>query len=242
MNDRRDSDPSAYEEALELLRGHDSDSPDRAEAEYLEPVIAMLREVPREAWKAPTPPRIDLASVTERKADRPETRAGDRTDRTRRFRMPGIFAGWPGLVAGAAAAVALVAIGVVFGVLLGGDRLGSDFSPSERVALAGVAPEAPAGALGEVLVADSGGEPIELDVSGLRPNAEGEYYEFWLLGAKGELVSLGSFRVDDSGESKVRLPLPVDPADYGYFDVSIEKEDGSPDHSGKSVLRGLTKA
>jgi hypothetical protein len=34
----------------------------------------------------------------------------------------------------------------------------------------------------------------------------------------------------------------VDPADYGYFDVSIEKEDGSPEHSGKSVLRGLTKA
>lgn len=240
MNERRDSDFGAYEEALDLLGGPGASPSAEREAERLEPTVAMLRKVPREAWKAPLPPELDLTAVTG--ANR-EAGSEAREQGRRRTGFAELLAGgWPRLVAGAAAAVALLAIGVVFGVVLGGDRSGGSFAPSERVVLSGVTPEAPEAASGEVLVADGGDEPLELDVSGLEPTGEGEYYEFWLLGAEGELVSLGSFRVDEAGDSKVRLPLPVDPADYGYFDLSIEKEDGSPGHSGKSVLRGLTKA
>ena len=69
---------------------------------------------------------------------------------------------------------------------------------------------------------------------------DSEFYELWLLGKEGELVSLGSFRVGEEGQSQIEVPLPVNPGKYEYFDVSIQPENGSPDHSGRSVLRGST--
>jgi anti-sigma-K factor RskA len=238
----RDEEFNAYEEALDLVEG--ADRADSIEAEHLEPVISMLQGIPREAWKAPIPPRLDMQAVTGREPIEVERAPEPRRDQARSGRsgIAGIFGSWPRLVAGGIAVAATLGVGVVLGLALGGGTGSSEFSPSERLVLSSIGEETPAGATGEVLVADTGSEPLELDVSGLRPTDQGEYYEFWLLGTEGELVSLGSFRVDDAGQTKVRLPLPVDPSDYGYFDVSIEKEDGSPGHSGKSVLRGLTKA
>jgi anti-sigma-K factor RskA len=237
MTERRDDDSSAFEEALDLLDGDHAGASRDVEAKHLEPAVAMLRSIPREAWKAPLPPRLDLEAVTGRKqAEAPRV-----LRESSRRRRAGFFGSWPRLVAGGMAVAAMVGVGVVLGLVLGGGS-STEFTPSERLVLSGIGEEVPSGASGEVLIADRGSEPLELDVNGLKPNEGKEFYEFWLLGKKGELVSLGSFRVDQEGSSRVRLPLPVDPADYGYFDVSIEKEDGSPEHSGKSVLRGLTKA
>ncbi len=102
----------------------------------------------------------------------------------------------------------------------------------------------PAGASGEVKLtgrSDGDDEKAVLDVSGLKPNADGDFYELWLIGDNDELVSLGSFRVPPDGRSQIEVPVPVNPGKYRYFDVSIEPDDGSPDHSGRSVLRGPTK-
>lgn len=77
-------------------------------------------------------------------------------------------------------------------------------------------------------------------VRGLKPSARGDFYELWLLGDDGELVSLGSFRAPRSGAATVRVPLPVDPARYRYLDVSREPDDGDPGHSSISILRGPT--
>ncbi len=67
-----------------------------------------------------------------------------------------------------------------------------------------------------------------------------EAIEAWLLGKDGELVALGSFKVGKEGKKSIELPLPANPAIFRYFDVSIQPYNGSPDHSGRSVLRGLT--
>jgi hypothetical protein len=89
------------------------------------------------------------------------------------------------------------------------------------------------------VAADDDGRAM-LTVDGLAPNGD-DFYEVWLLGDRG-LVSLGSFRVGADGSAAVDLQLPVDPARYGSFDVSLEPDDGDPEHSSDSVLRGPTSA
>ena len=77
-------------------------------------------------------------------------------------------------------------------------------------------------------------------MSGLPPSSGDTFYELWLIGSAGELVSLGSFRVPGSGSATVTVPLPAGPERYGTIDVSREPADGDPGHSNDSVLRGRT--
>ena len=68
----------------------------------------------------------------------------------------------------------------------------------------------------------------------------GEYYELWLLDGPGKLVSLGSFRVPPSGEARVEVPMPADPRLFRFVDISVERLDEGPEHSGLSVMRART--
>jgi anti-sigma-K factor RskA len=236
-----------------------SDPSLKAEVDRLRPVVSRLESVPEDGWHSPEPPPLDLAAITgttlsvpepeltksasaEPAADPAETAAPRR--RTRRERGS-LFGNWrfPQVAVAAFSALVLLAAGTVLGMRLG-DEGGPVAGPSETLALSTIGEEVPAGASGEVRltgVSEGGGEKAVLDVNGLAPNREGEFYELWLLGAEGELVALGSFKVEPDGASQIEVPVPVDPAEFQYFDVSIEPEDGSPDHSGRSVLRGLTK-
>ena len=55
--------------------------------------------------------------------------------------------------------------------------------------------------------------------------------------ASGEdMVSLGSFRAGTDGRVRVTLAR-VDPAGARFVDVSVERDDGDPTHSRRSVLR-----
>ena len=81
---------------------------------------------------------------------------------------------------------------------------------------------------------------VNVRVSGLPPTTDGQFYEMWLLGADKQLVGLGSFRVGEDGTATLKLPLPVNPDQFSYFDISLEPGDGNPGHSGVSVLRGPT--
>jgi anti-sigma-K factor RskA len=94
-------------------------------------------------------------------------------------------------------------------------------------------------AQGEVRLARTG-RRATLRVSGLKPSRRGQFYELWLLNPPGDLVSLGSFRVDADGRARLAVPLPVDPSRYRFLDVSVEPDDGNPAHSTRSVLRGRT--
>jgi anti-sigma-K factor RskA len=227
----------------------ESDPALKEEVERLRPVIGGLEAQPPEAWGMPEPPALDMAAIVA--ADDPVADAGEADDapaapaasgRPRRRREPFRLFGfaWPQVAVGAVSAFALLAVGVVLGLQLGSD---SDVSgtPGRTLALSGLG-DAPSDASGEVILTGDTGDAVTLDVSGLRPTADGEYYELWLLGENSELVSLGSFRVDPEGSSSIEVPLPVDPDGYRYFDVSVEREDGDPGHSGDSVLRGLTRS
>jgi anti-sigma-K factor RskA len=236
-----------------------SDPSLKAEVDRLRPVVSRLESVPEEAWNAPEPPPLDLAAITGKPAPAPEPAlarpapaeapadpAEVAAPRRRSKRERGsLFGNWrfPQVAVAAFSALVLLAAGTVLGMQLGDDS-GTVAGPSETLALSTIGDEVPAGASGEVRltgVSEGGGEKAVLDVSGLAPNRDGEFYELWLLGAEGELVALGSFKVEPDGASQIEVPVPVDPAEFQYFDVSIEPEDGSPDHSGRSVLRGLTK-
>lgn len=69
-------------------------------------------------------------------------------------------------------------------------------------------------------------------------SADGSFYELWLLQMEGEelqdLRSLGRVAADGS----VTIPDDVDLGRFSVVDVSVEPDDGNPEHSGDSVLRG----
>lgn len=215
------SDPVAYlldeltpEEAAAFERAMAADAALREEVDRLRPVITRLEAVPNEAWDPPAPPPLRMPEAAKAPAKRP-----------RRLVLRPLVA--------AACAVVLLAAGAGLGAWL--DR---EPSPSEQLALRPVGDLDPAAA-GRVSLS---GDRMTLRVSGLRPSEGDQFYELWLLGADKRLIGLGSFRVGDDGEATFRLPLPVDPGAFDYFDLSLEPGDGDPGHSGVSVLRGPTAA
>ena len=137
------------------------------------------------------------------------------------------------LVAGAglAAAAAAVVVGVgLSGALPGtGDRQ-VDGPPAALTSLGPVA------ASGEVVLsAGTEGRALRIVTEGL-PRPDG-LYEVWLVDlTAGRLVALGT--LDDSGRAELTIPAGVDLADYPEVDISHEPDDGDPQHSGDSVLRG----
>jgi len=65
-----------------------------------------------------------------------------------------------------------------------------------------------------------------------------DFLELWLLEVDEDgvtdLVSLG--RVDGSG--RYAIPEGVDLDTFSVVDISVEPNDGNPEHSGASVVRG----
>jgi anti-sigma-K factor RskA len=240
----------------------------RAEVDRLRPVVSRLESQPADAWEGVEPPPLDIAAIVS--ADAPVASdlgatvvAGDEGADTNS--ADGGLAGqpgagqavpaskpprpsfaerlgfrWPSVVAAAFSALLILAVGIGVGTQLGGDSASPSGEPVQTLALGTIGDEVPPDASGEVVLTSGSDDQATLDVSGLEANGEREFYELWLLGDDGELVALGSFKVEDGGSSQIEVPLPVDPETYRYFDVSIQPENGSPDHSGRSVLRGLT--
>jgi hypothetical protein len=181
----------------------------------LDDLARRLEELPREAWERPVPPPAPWPAEAQARA-----RSGRLVLR-------------PALAALAAAA--LVAVGVAGGVALSGD--GGSGAPDDATRIVLDPLEGSAGAAGSAELA-AGGATAKVSLSGLEPSGGDDFYELWLLGEDGELVSLGSFRVPLSGEAELSVPLPVDPGRFDFVDVSREPADGDPGHSSDSVLRG----
>jgi anti-sigma-K factor RskA len=242
------------EESKRFEAGLEIDPALRAEVDRLQPVIGRLEGRSEEAWAPPEPPALDIAAIVAADLPEPDSdpvpevspESGSATPRRQRRSLAEILGvAWPRIALGALSAVFLLAAGVGVGLRLGGDSAVTEGEPVQTVQLQAYGEEAPPDASGEVLMtSDTGpdGDQMTLDVSGLEQTGEREFYELWLLGEKGELVALGSFRVPSDGSSTIEVPLPVDPDRYRYFDISIQPENGDPQHSGRSVLRGLTKS
>jgi hypothetical protein len=123
------------------------------------------------------------------------------------------------LAVAAALAVAAFALGVAVGD--GSRGRNTDFV----VDMSGTAsaPDASASVIVYELD-DAGNWPMELEVEGLSPAAEGRVYELWLTKAGDPVSVCGSFVTEDDGSASVPMnaPWPLDD-----FDGWIVVEDGS---------------
>jgi anti-sigma-K factor RskA len=171
-----------------------------------------------------------VAAIAAERVTSPAPPATADLDVQRRRRRPGR---WLGAVAAAALALAIGA-----GLLL--TREG-DEQPGDQLAITGtdLAPDASATAV----VDDTGaGVAIRLDLRGLEPAPEGQYYQGWLRNAEGELVSIGTFHMRD-GDATITLWAGVEVKDYPTLTVTLQTEDEGTGSSGQVVLRGsLTDA
>jgi anti-sigma-K factor RskA len=179
-----------------------------------------LERLPREAWDRPTPPPPSWPPEEERRTRR----------RGRLVLRP---------LAAAAVSLVLVGAGIGVGLLLSDDDSADDpGTEAVRVELSPVEGSGAAGGSGVAELRPQAGGRATVTLSGLAPSTNRDFYELWLLGDDGELVSLGSVRVPDSGSATLDVELPVDPEQFRFLDVSREPADGKPSHSGDSVLRG----
>jgi hypothetical protein len=194
----------------------------------LDDLERRLEALPREAWERPVPPPAPWP--VEEPAPRPGLRDRRPGPRDRLVVRP---------LAAAAASLVLLGAGLGAGLLLAGDdgSTGPGSAPV-RVELKPVG-TGPRDASGVVELGPKAGGRATVRLSGLRPSERGDFYEVWLLGEGGELVSLGSVRVPGSGSATLEdVQLPVDPRRFRFLDVSREPDDGDPGHSSDSVLRG----
>ena len=151
---------------------------------------------------------------------------------------------WPAsrrIALGAAAALLLVAAGVVAFLLTRGD-------PGQVVATASLAHDPEnfdaLGARAQAdadLVGDGGRHSIVIVDAALPAPGAGADLEVWLIrpdseGNVADLVSLGL--VDPADPGTLDVPAGYDPSDYFVVDISVEPRDGDARHSGRSILRG----
>ena len=197
-----------------------------AEAERLRPVVTRLEALEPAAWDPPEAPALAPLPGTAEPAPPAPAPAGPPWWRRALVVRP--------LVAGALALV-LLALGIGAGLLLDGGGSGDDAVSGRVLALDPVEPLGGDAHGTATLSAQDGRATVQL--RGLTPNADGDFYELWLLNSPDDLVSLGSFRVPASGDLDVTVPLPGDPDAFAALDLSIEPGDGDPGHSSRSVLR-----
>jgi len=217
------------ERAADFERRLAGDAELREEVEWLRPLVGRLERMPAEAWEPAEPPPLAMPPEVGT-----ESAPAERGPGRRRLRLPTLTLR---PLPAAGLATLLVAIGLVAGLLVAGGGSAEPDSGAELVL--GRIDDGPAGASGDVEVAANDSRAT-LVVEGLDPNGSDQFYEAWLLDADGKMIALGSFRVGEDGRAEVQVPIPVSPAQYTFFDVSLQEDNGDPAHSGVSVLRGST--
>ena len=96
-------------------------------------------------------------------------------------------------------------------------------------------PEWP-GTSGEAVVEQTAEGQRQIVVSVDAPAPEGTYREVWLL--KPDVSGLVSLGVLEGDEGRFDVPEGLDLSAYPVVDISEERFDGDPAHSGDSVVRG----
>jgi hypothetical protein len=183
----------------------------RAEVEATRGTMVALEALPGEAW-----PEAE-----------PEQEVVETNPKPRRLALH------PAMAVAMVVVAALIGGGI--GALIAG---GGDSSTPAKTAIVLKPLDAPKDSRGDVSMPKA--DTMLLRTHGLPPSAAGDYYEVWLMSSESKLVPVASFRVGESGEASVEVPLPAAPSDYAYFDVSRQTVTGGLDHSQDSVLRGPT--
>lgn len=176
---------------------------------------ALERALPRVAPRAELFDRI-LAEVRDEAVVVPLRPSAARQRRTVRL---------GGLVAiGAAAAVAI-------GVVVRDDEGGLG-DPTARAAIASKTDPSVAG---EALLYD---DRVVVSLANVPVAPAGHHYEVWVLPeGSDEMVSLGTFDPDEATDVQLELELPAQ-GSYAAVDVSVEEDDGPPEHGPTSLGTG----
>lgn len=132
-----------------------------------------------------------------------------------------------GVAAAAVAVIAMVAIPLVL------ERTDGSISTFE-VAGTELTPDAEASVDVEPLAA---GVAITLNITGLPPAGEGEYYAGWLTSPDGEQVPIGSFHWREGG-IPIELWSGVDVERYPTLGITLQREGEPTTSSGVVVLKG----
>ncbi len=140
---------------------------------------------------------------------------------------------WVGPLLGAAAALLAVAA-FSLGVRLTEDD--NERPPDFLIAMAATELAPGAEAVADV-VATPLGTRIILDVTGLPPAPEGQYYEAWLRQSPEVGVSAGTFHLR-GGDGAIELWAGVTMDDYPLITVTLQEEGAGAASSGRVVLRG----
>jgi len=221
----------------------DADPALRAEVEATRGTMAHLEALPGDAWPAAAPSE-DGAGARDSSEAAPRGREAESA--------PAAVA--PGAAAGSARArrprrrlslspalaVAAVLVAAVLGGVVGAliDSGGDSSSPPAKTVLVLQPVDAPKDSRADLSMPDA--DTMLLRTHGLPPSTAGDYYEVWLMSSDEKLVPIASFRVGESGEASVEVPLPAAPDEYTYFDVSRQTVSGGTGHSKESVLRAPT--
>ena len=91
---------------------------------------------------------------------------------------------------------------------------------------------------GIAYIAQQGAQRQMIVQARLDPSTTNEAYEVWLYNADDDAQSIGAQFTDEQGLFVGAGVLPEDFESYEFIDVSRERMDQNPDHSGESVLRG----
>lgn len=197
--------------------------------------LSPSRRAALEARVAASPELTDLLAEQERAVALARSAAAEveapaglraRVDAQRRARRAPAPRRFAVIGATAAAAVAVVAVGlVVFSSGTSGERFQATLAATHLV------PEATGQA---TLTKTSSGWRVELNATGLPRLDDGRFYEAWLRNSAGVLVPVGTFNVGP----KVTLWAGVSPKDFPTLSVTRERADGDQASSGEKVLVG----
>ncbi|MFJ4296902.1 anti-sigma factor domain-containing protein [Curtobacterium sp. NPDC089689] len=148
--------------------------------------------------------------------------------RRRRRTVAGIIAVGIGVLA------LLVGIGVVTGVVPGA---GSGETVVARATLDALPAWGGARGTAELERDRDGRLTLVVDVSGDRDGSDsGALREVWMM--QSDLKGLVSVGFLDGDRGRFTVPADMDLAKYPVVDVSAERDDGDPAHSGDSIVRG----
>jgi len=147
------------------------------------------------------------------------------------------------LVLAAAAALAVLVAGVAIGRSVGapGAPAGGELPTSTIVAqLRPIGALYPAGSGTLTATEHAGVRTMAVHLTGVPDTAGADYLEVWLMnGAGSEIVALGALTRDGAGYTgSFTVPSNLPMAQLDLIDVSAERYDGNPGHSGVSILRG----
>jgi hypothetical protein len=251
-------------EPAEVARGRDAvlellaDALDVGGHDRRERVRTAVAALPDDAWRAPAPgapaapprpPRPDRSAPAaasppegpEPERDRERAVAARELDDEHRFesepskrsRRTGMLA-LLGLIAVVIALIAVLSGGGDDDEPEGGDASNSppaqNGGPTPAGNTANLAVVGGGKGSGTVSVTDEG---ATIAIRAL-PNPRGGVYGVWLYDSIVRAKSLGTL---PDGNGNIEVTLPADARSYRFLDVSLEPDDGNPNHSGETVMR-----